>query len=737
MKKKYYEKDRQIYTMVFFVFITIIILMQIPSTKQEKPEIEISFHKSPQWHLPESAKLRYGKGAINKIAFSHDNTTLAVATTIGLWLYDGQSGKELALLMPHISVNTIAFSPDGKTLASGGDNKLVSLWNMPEGTLKQTFIGHRYKIINVVFSADGKTLASTSTSEINLWDITTNTHKQSFHKFPLNKDTHITLNGEQVVVTEVDSTANTVEIEYMGNENQNKTFDAYLPLLWTMAFSPDGKVLAYEGKESKESKESKDYLKKDNSIFLRNVDTGELVKKIKNTSRYNVKSMTFSADGKTLITADVIESTLSLWDVETGQEKKTVFCDPHRPRFVSISPDEKSLVSWSDEASFYLWDISTGKSKQIITGHPSCPHIPSSSLSADGKTLASRDGIIIRYNFYLSDITTGKQIKIYDGHTGLIRDTEFNPDGTILATCSEDDTIRLWDVITGKKLKTIRVKKEIYYNLAFSPDGKTLAAASKNEEIYLWNAKSGRRKKTLTGVINDTQHLFFSPELFFSPDGKHLVYVSCKDDFYVWDVSTGKQIELFSEQLNNVSNAVFSPDGTTLAITFKRDYDKTNSDEPKRSHQIELWNVADATKQHTYIGYSNDVTNVIFSPDGKTLATGSEDNTLRMWDVATGQQKHVLRDQSWIHYNPIRDARIKLLSFSPDGRIIANGIGRGPIYLWDTESGQLKKILSGHTKLIKEISFSADGLTLTSMSGDGTVLVWDLSSILNATDKSD
>ncbi len=722
-----------------FLLIVSVIIVQIHMSKEKEtePETEISYHQSPQWHLPDSAKLRYGKGSINQIEFSHDNTTLAVATTIGLWLYDGQSGKELALLMPHISVNAIAFSPDGKTLASGGDDKIIRLWNMPEGTHKQTLSGHTDKILKMKFSADGKTLASTSTNEINLRNMTSSTHKQSFHRFNLNRDTHITLNGEQVVFTDVDSNANTVEIKYLGNEKQNKIFDANLPIIETMAFSPDGKILAYE---ITVNEKSKDYRKKDNSIILRNVDTGELVQEINNTSRYDVESMTFSADGKTLITADVIESTLSLWDVETGQEKKTISCDPHGPRYVSISPDGKSLVSWSGEASFYLWDIPTGKSKQIITGHPSWPYILSSSLSADGKTLASSDSILIRDNFYLSDITTGKQIKIYDGHTRLIRDTEFNPDGTILATCSEDDTIRLWDTTTGEKLKTIKIKKEILFKfkLAFSIDGETLAVASRNEEIYLWNVNTGRRKKTLTGVINNACHLFFSP------DGQHLASISFENDFYIGNVSTGKQNEVFSEQIKNVSNVAFSPDGTTLAITFKYDDENRHSDEPKRSHQIELWNVADATKEHTYIGHVNVVRDAMFSPDGKTLATGSKDNTIRLWDVATGQQKHVLvatgqqkhvvidEDGNWLNVE-----YIKLFAFSPDGKILATEIDSGSIYLWDTETGEQKKILKGHTNQIMDISFSADGRTLTSMSRDNTVLVWDLASILSPIDKSD
>ncbi len=731
-------KKTLLYTFAILVIVSIIVVLII-RTIQEAPEIEISYNQYPQWHLPDGAKLRLGKGAINKIAFSHDNNILAVATTIGLWLYDGQSGKELALLMPYISVNTIAFSPDGKTLASGGNDKLVRLWNIPEGTYKQTFIGHKSEIHKIMFSSDGKTLASAcGWGEINLWDITNSTQKKFRGlsnrfgwQWPYNPN--FAFNGEKIVIANVYGKENTIELTYLDPEDPNiflsdqdtedqKTIvDVYFPEVRETTFSPDGKIFAYKSKNK--------------TINLRNIDTVELKKEINfeknNTPIYGVYSIKFNPNGKTLITANIIENTLSLWDVETGQEKKTIFCYPHKPLNVSISPDGKSLASWGSGASFYLWDVETGKHKQRITGHPYWSYF--ASLSTDGQTIASIDSWGSRNNsFYMNNISTGKQIKIYNGHRGVIRDTEFNPDGTILATCSEDDIIRMWDVTTGKKLKTIRSKKEIKFNLAFSPDGKTLAVASRNEEeIYLWNANSGRRKKTLTSVINDAQ------KLFFSPDGKHLVSISYKNDFYVGNVSTGKQIKMFSKQLKNVSNAVFSPDGTTLAITFERDYKNMHSDDPKRSHQIELWNVPDATKQHTFIGHTNDVTNAIFSPDGKTLATGSKDKTVHLWDVTTGQQKHILRDRSWILIGErlLGAEHIKIFSFSPDGKIIAHGIHRGPIYLWDTETGEQKKILKGHTKWVKDISFSADGRTLTSMSADGTVLVWDIASILSPTDE--
>ena len=108
---------------------------------------------------------------------------LAVATEIGIWLYDVSNTEKLSLLLPHITnIDSIAFSPDGKILASGSEDKIIRLWDVATGTLKQTFIGHEAEIFDVAFSPTGRKLASASSREINLWDIGKGTHQQTFDR---------------------------------------------------------------------------------------------------------------------------------------------------------------------------------------------------------------------------------------------------------------------------------------------------------------------------------------------------------------------------------------------------------------------------------------------------------------------------------------------------------------------------------------------------------------------------
>ena len=135
-----------------------------------------------QWHLPDGAKVRIGKGGINDIQYSPEGTRLAVASDIGIWIYDANTGKELALLTGHTyKVSSVAFSPDGKTLASGSQNGTIYLWDITAGKRKETLTGHTYRIASVAFSPDGKTLASGS-MDIRLWDAVTGQFMQTLEE---------------------------------------------------------------------------------------------------------------------------------------------------------------------------------------------------------------------------------------------------------------------------------------------------------------------------------------------------------------------------------------------------------------------------------------------------------------------------------------------------------------------------------------------------------------------------
>ena len=212
---------------------------------------------SPQWHLPEGATARLGKGWITEIAYSPDGTRLAVAGSIGIWLYDAQTDEALDLLTGHTSwVSSVSFSPDGNTLASGSDDGTVRLWDANTGSPLRTLTGHTFEVLGVSFSPDGNTLASGSWGEIRLWDATTDS--------PL----HTLTTGHPAPIPDV-------------------------------SFSPDGNMLASASR--------------DKTVRLWDANTGSLLRTLTGHTDW-VESVSFSPDGNTLASGSS-DGTVLLWEL--------------------------------------------------------------------------------------------------------------------------------------------------------------------------------------------------------------------------------------------------------------------------------------------------------------------------------------------------------------------------------------------------------------------------------------
>ena len=354
---------------MFFIFVWLLILpfFSLSSFAQNYTRIG----------LPEGAIARFGKGYVNDVKYSPDGTRLAVATSIGVWLYDTSTDAELNLLseVPDY-VETIAFSPDGSTLASSGysPNHIIRLWNIDTGELRGTFDGYE-EILALAFSPDGTVLASSGGGPnypIRLWNVE-NRHLQ---------DT------------------------LLGHTNW----------ISALSFSADGKTLV-SGSE-------------DNTIRLWDIQTGKL-KGLLDEHRDDVNSVVFSPDGRTLASCSS-DGTIQLWDMHIGRTFAILRGSAKFPagvNAIAFSPDGQTLAS-ATANQIWLWDTFTKQVKEIIEGHAAL--VTTVVFSPDGKTIASASW---DWTFRLWDAPTGKLRKTFGEHSSSVNTVAFSPDGATPREC--------------------------------------------------------------------------------------------------------------------------------------------------------------------------------------------------------------------------------------------------------------------------------------------------------------
>ena len=601
--------------------------------------------ESMQWHLPEDAKARLGKGNISEIRYSSDGALLVVATGIGIWIYDTTTYQEVALLTAHTSaVKCLAFSPEGHILASGGEDGTILLWHRSTGAQK-VLTGSTKSVSNLVFSPDGQTLASGSGGTIQFWDTITGEQKGALTGLPEHiSNVSFSPDGKTVVSV---TWGGDICISDIITGKPKKTFTVQMTdNVFNTAFSPDGETVAIGSR--------------DGNIYLSDLNTGKLKRTLTGHSE-DVQRVVFSPDGKTLASSSYLDETVRLWNVDTGEHRRTLTEHTGDIEGLAFSPDGKTLASsGSGDGTIRFWDVRTGDQKHAVIGHTD--YVYGVAFNPNGKSVASRygdgsirfwdaetglhlktfkkgheasglvfseDGKMLAYaeglDIHLQDAGTGEEKMRLTGHTWGMHSMVLSPDGDTLASGSEDMTIRLWDMHTGAHKKTLNGHQHRVYSVAFSPDGKTLASGSDDNTIRLWNVDTGETERILTGHAGEFEGVDNGPS-----------------------------------SVEGVKSVAFSPDGKTLASGGG-------------DNVIHLWDIGTGKSKMTLVGHTHWVFSLAFSPDGKTLASGSVDSDIRLWDPHTGQPKKTLTGHGdWV----------RSIAFSPDGKTLVSGSDDGSVLLW-------------------------------------------------------
>ena len=653
--------------------------------------------------LPDGAIVRLGKGGINVIRFSPNGKYLAVGTDIGFWIYDNPTGTVIPLSERTIGqVNSVAFSLDGYTVATGGhSNPVIQLWDVRNGEELSTLSLPSAKTVNLkpfrstmalTFSRGGTTLVSIAENgHVTHWDVATGNIIEKF------------------------------QTDYE---------------IWSSAFSlsEQGDIFA-RGYSNGE-------------IWLRDTFSGAIEAKMRGHKPYfgaakkntGIRALQFSQDGTTFASGSN-DKTVRLWNTKRHSKKATLKGHTGWITAIAFSKDGNIVASGDTNSTIHVWNVQKNKQIAILRGHTNT--IVALTFAPDGKTLASAsaDGTI---RFWTT--RTWKQETIFaSGHTEWVRDIAFSDDNTSISTAMFNGTGQTYDVKTGNQLKNFNDEpQQQTYAVTISDNASLLACHVVNGamafntqgwrtdryhqgvgKINVWDMKKGNKLPTPLNAFGKIAFSYDNTLLAANTSDGISSWVATQDithmsgsgdNIGVWDVRSGKTVYTFEIKTTRPrSPLIFSPDGTKLASTTT-------------SGPTYLWNLETQQEFATTI---DDGIGMIFSPDSRMLAIDDGLN-VHLWEVISDthiQKRHTLNDVS-------RNGHVR--TFSPDAQILlVSSSAKGPFYcrdveiqLWDIATSAKLVSLPGHTEPIKTLKFSHDGKTLASGSKDGTVLLWNWDDII-------
>lgn len=437
---------------------------------------------------------------------------------------------------------------------------------------------------------------------------------------------------------------------------------------------------------------------------------------------YSVPTIfTFHPDSKHIITTDFIGDIL-LWDTDTGERKQTLFKAKDVER-LEFNATADTLATVYRGGSTGIWNVETGTERQKLKSE-----INTNSIFC--LAFAPKN-----YNFLLAIPDKRKAISIYDSVTGELKHTlkghdssvssiAFSPDGRRLASASGDSSVFLWDTETGQKIKEFTDEKQTIYQLVFNFDASLLATTNNKNLIDLWDVNTGEHIRTLSRDIKGIRGIAFNPDFrslySFSRDGM----------FRQWNVFTGENTLSVYYDFNYYNDFSVNPDGSEMVALcnnyYTRFFDLTRN---ILEHHVDSRAIggsqfirmspdssilASVQGRKTVVLYNRNRQNahsidteknakiktIEFSADGRTIGVGCEDQSLQLYDVDTGELKHNLKGH---------EAPVYSLAFSPDGNTVASGGMDSTLRLWDLHTGEMKRVIRTRAKTIRDLDFSPDG----------------------------